>query len=438
MKVRLFGETVREKVCAVYFIALGTLMHYFLEQSVVIGVGFTYRHLFALLFIASAFIVFLVKPNPARAAVSFKGSMVMSIPMFVMTTASLLIWFLSQSEPEVIARGLSYYTFYSNNISAYLVAGAFLYLFAEKGIWFNLISILTANLILLGGVIANHGIGPFLSEFSTLILSFASETGDIMRQAEFHELAFCLGAYLLYMLLKPRKSLIFAVLFALAALCFLVAFKRIAIVGIGCGVLIGYLLRFFKHPKTISRCITGILVILLVVLILYIGLVRAGIFTYLEDIGINTSGRDGVYSQLEPYYEFSPTYLGHGMGYIIRLMSTGVDFGVKATHNDFLDTYINLGFFGYFFWLISILLVRTKYFGRHGKTQGEIIALCMLIVMVVFSMTDNTMLYPLYNTSFAVIIMGHDYNERVLEEEQRLLGNIYFNKKIETFFASKG
>ena len=47
-------------------------------------------------------------------------------------------------------------------------------------------------------VIAENGLGSFFSEFVTLIITFAGETGDVIVQAEIHELAFCLGAYLIY------------------------------------------------------------------------------------------------------------------------------------------------------------------------------------------------------------------------------------------------
>ena len=45
-------------------------------------------------------------------------------------------------------------------------------------------------------------------EFVKLVITFAGETGDVIVQAEIHELAFCLGAYLIYMFYKPKKNII--------------------------------------------------------------------------------------------------------------------------------------------------------------------------------------------------------------------------------------
>ena len=115
-------------------------------------------------------------------------------------------------------------------LSCALAAVAFLYVFGEKGIWYNLIAILAANLLMIVTIIAQNGIAAFFSEFVTLLVTFADVTGEVIVQAEIHELAFCLGAYLIYMLYKPRKSIVYFLLLALSLFCFMSAFKRIAMI----------------------------------------------------------------------------------------------------------------------------------------------------------------------------------------------------------------
>ena len=232
-----------------YFVAVAVLMHYFLTETLSVGVLITYRHILALVLFASAFVFFLVKPNIARGAATLKPTFVYCMPMIVTVVASLFIWFMDQVDTDVISRGLSGVFIYTNMLSSTLAAVAFLYIFGEKGIWYNLLAILISNMMALAVIIGQYGLGSFMSEFITLIITFAGTTGDIIVQAEIHELAFCLGVYLVYMFLKPRKNIVFYILLGLAGFCFLAAFKRIGMIAIVLAVGIGWLLLFIAKYK---------------------------------------------------------------------------------------------------------------------------------------------------------------------------------------------
>ena len=253
----------------VYFILVAVLMYYFLTEVINLGLFVTYRHAFALVLFASAFLAFLYKPNIARGASSLKATIVYSTPLLVTIIVSLFIWFMGQVDTAVISRGLSGAFVYNNMISFTLAAVAFLYVFGEKGTWYNLIAILISNILMLLTIIAQNGIGAFFSEFITLIVTFAGETGDIIVQAEIHELAFCLGAYLIYMLLKPKKDIVFVVLLGLSMFCFLTAFKRIGIIAIVIALALGWLLKFItKFKKDTAMRLTVIFSVILVVLLI--------------------------------------------------------------------------------------------------------------------------------------------------------------------------
>ena len=189
-----------EKVLKGYFIAVAVLMYYFITQTINLGLFITYRHAFALVLFASALLCFLIKPNIARGTATLKASLVYASPLLITILVSLFIWFVGQADTAVISRGLSSSFIYSNMLSFTFAAVAFLYIFGEKGIWYNLIAILISNILMLCTIILQNGIGVFFAEFVKLIVTFADETGDVIVQAEIHELAFCLGAYLIYML----------------------------------------------------------------------------------------------------------------------------------------------------------------------------------------------------------------------------------------------
>lgn len=409
-----------------YFIAVAVLMYYFLSETINLGVFVTYRHVFALLLFVSAFLCFLIKPNIARGAATLNGTVVYSIPMAVTLLVSLFIWFMGQVDVDVIFRGLSSQLLYTNMLSFTLAAVAFLYIFGEKGIWYNLLAILISNIFVICTVILENGVGAFFSEFITLVVTFAGTTGDVIVQAEVHELAFCLGAYLIYMILKPRKNTVFFILLGLALFCFLAAFKRIGMIAIAVALFVGFLLKFIaKFKKSTAQNLAVILCVCLIVLLIgYIAIIKLGVFTMLEEAGIDTSGRMDIYNAVDRFYEFSPDFLGNGIGYLTYQLSMNMHVGVSSVHNDFLQYFIDLGFWGYILWLVSMTLLRICYFGKKGKTENAIIALALTVYLLIVSSTDNTANYPLLTTVLAVLMIGHGFDDAVRNKEERMFGYI--------------
>lgn len=416
---------IKEKITAVYFVSLGVLMYYLLTQVINIPYTIPVRQLVVLLILFSEFVYFIFRPNIARTYVSIKGALVLAAPLLVMVTVSLPVWFLEKTEWVEIYRALWNYFLYVNQLLAALVAAAFLYLFGEKGIWYNLIAILIANLMMIITIMLENGVGVYLEELTRLIVTFSGETGEVIQKAEIHELAFCLGAYLVYMLLffsTTRKHLI---LLCLTAFCFLSAFKRIAMAAIAVAVSLGWLLRWLhkRGKDKMVRCIAiFMLLVACVVLVAYIAFVRYGGFHALERMGIDTMSRADIYDEVEDYYTFSPAYIGHGMGCLSYQLTRVRDLWETAIHNDFLQFYIDLGFWGYIFWLLSLTVLRVKYFGSRNKIEGEILAFSMTCYILILSTTDNTLNYQMVYTATGILMLGHGFDSNVQEADKRLFG----------------
>ena len=409
-----------------YFLAVAVLMYYFLTEVINLGLFITYRHMFALVLAASAVCCFLYKPDVARGATAVRAAFAYRIPMIVTIFVSLVIWFVGQVDTAVISRGLSGVCIYNNMLSFSLAGAAFLYIFGEKGIWYNLIAVLAANLLMILTIIANYGIGSYFSEFIALIMSFAAETGDIIVQAEIHELAFCLGAYIIYMFLKPRKSVAFWILFGLTMFCFVSAFKRIGIIAIAVALMLGWFLMFIAKFKkeTASGLSMFLAIMLVVILIVYIALIKSGAFSLLEQAGIDTSGRVEIYNAVDKFYEFSPDFIGNGIGFLTYNLSNDSSIGVASVHNDFLQYFIDLGFWGYILWLVSMTITRVRYFGKNGQTEDAIIAFSLTVYLFIVSSTDNTMNYPLVVTVLGVIMIGNRFDEKVRKTEEKMYGSV--------------
>ncbi len=421
---------ILEKAKVFYFMAVAIMMYYFLNEYIDIGLHITYRHAFALVLFFSATLLFFYKPDIARGVTAFKEACIYSIPLLVTTVVSLFIWFMETVDVGVISRGLSSSFIYANMLSFALGAGALLYIFGRSGIWYNLVAILVANILMIATVIAQNGLGNYLSEFITLVTTFAGVTGDIIVQAEIHELAFCLGAYLIYMLYKPRKNIIYFILLFLSLFCFLSAFKRIAIIAILVALVFGYLLKFIAHynKKTASRLVTFFTFVVILLLIVYIALIKMDAFELLEKAGINTSGRVEIYNAVDDFYEFNPGFLGNGIGFLTYQLNTFMNVDVASVHNDFLQHFIDLGFWGYIIWLISMTLVRVWYFGRCGNVENAIITFILTLYLIIVSTTDNTMNYPLLTGVLAILMVGNGFEENVSRIEDKMFGRIYGEK----------
>ena len=417
---------ILDKGIKTYFVAVAVMMYYFLNEYINIGLHVTFRHAFALVLFGSATLLFLFKPNIARGVTAFREACVYSIPLLVTTVVSLFIWFMGTAGMDVISRGLSSSLVYTNMLSFALGAGAMLYVFGKKGIWYNLLAILIANLLMIVTIIAQNGLVTFFSELVTLVITFAGVTGDVIVQAEIHELAFCLGAYLIYMLYKPKKDIVYFILLFLSLFCFVAAFKRIAMIAIAIALVFGYLLKFIAryNQKTASRLITFFTVSVIILLIAYIAIIKLGAFELLEEAGINTSGRVEIYNAVDEFYEFSPDFLGNGIGFLTYQLNTFMNVGVAAVHNDFLQHFIDLGFWGYIIWLISMTLVRVRRFGGRDNIDNAIITFMLTVYLIVVSSTDNTMNYPLLTGVLAILMMGGGFEDNVRRNEQKIFGSI--------------
>lgn len=405
----------------VYFTALAFMMYFFInEVAYVGGIGVTYRHIFALAIVASAFLLFLASPDVSRGAVSLKSALVYALPLLVVLVSSMLVWVVDKSDISTIMRGISGCMIYTNQLSCALAAAALLYVFGEDGIWYNMLALVSANLFMIVRIMLSDGIAAYMKEFFVLLFSFAGNTGEVIVKAEIHELAFCIGVYLIYMLFKPKKKLWFWLLFGAASFCFLSALKRIAVVAMAVVVFIALVMRLAGKLSKRTACVLAntLMIVFSVLLVAYIAAIKAGVFTVLENAGIDTSGRAYVYSHVDGYYRFSPSFVGNGIGFLTYRLNEVDSLGVSAVHNDFLQFYIDLGFFGYILWILSMTLLRTAYFGRKGDGETATVAALLIVYLIIVSSTDNTINYPLLTTVIGVLIIGNKYNEKASKQSE--------------------
>lgn len=314
----------------------------------------------------------------------------------------------------MITRGISSQLYAMAAVAA--MAGI-VYVFGKEGFWLNMASMVTANLLTILEVIRNNGFQAYWEELRTLILTFSGETGALMKAVEIHELTFAIGLCLLYclinwkMIVRVPSAWIFL---APAVFCFLSGFKRIGVFALALSVLAALMLKLMTGGKK-SRWFWPVLFACFVIVMMfaYICLVKGGIYEFLnEHFHLDTMGRRELSQYINQYYWIGPDYLGNGAGFVSRLFyDLPANNTIRALHNDILSIYIELGFWGFWLWMVFCMPFRTWVLCRQQGVNGGISACCCSLFLLLTAMTDNTIYYPYVTSALAITVMSYSMEE---------------------------
>lgn len=416
-KVRQRPAPDKAALAAVFF-PLAAAMYYFDEQSLHLGIDVLYKRIFAALIAALSFAVFLVKTDLERAGALGKYFFLLVLPHLMALLVSIPLWGLNASPLATVRRGV----FAQLYCIAIILAGAgLLYVFGEAGLWLNLAAMLAANLITLVGAVRASGIRQYARELGRLVATFGGEIGPAIGKAEINELTFALGLGLLFLLLTWKEagsSRLFWPALVLTAFCFLSGFKRIGAFAIAVCLLAGLALRALTGGRENRR---GWLLLFAAAVMLaafaYVCLVRAGIFEFLERrLQIHTMGRQALSAFIEDYYSIGPDFLGRGAGFVSRLFSDlPGKYGPRALHNDILVLYIDLGFWGFWLWLLAFLPVRAWMVAKWQGIRGGCRCFCYCLFIFLTALTDNTIYYVYVMGAAALFTMGGHFQGKTAE-----------------------
>ncbi len=392
------------------YVILSTAMFYLQDTYFEIGgVDFSLKNPCAIAILFLALLNFIATVRLGRFMVLARHTVVQMLPYLIPLFFSSVIWVVSGADSITIVNGLGMII---PQLLSVCVAAAALYLFGEKGIWYCLGSMCAANFLLILTVIAEGGMGAFLEEFRTLIVTFSAESGPLMTMLEINDLTFAFGPFLIYLLLNRKKVSHFSLWLVVVSFLFMTGLKRIAVPAVLLGVLAALILR--KLPEKASGQTALCLAVgMMVVSFLYVAGIKLGLFQYLEaKLGINTMGRVNMYANLEPYYDINFTFMGHGTGFERYVdWASGTVFQnpqrtIMQIHNDFMRMYLNIGFIGYFVWLWSFLVVRLRYWFRQGGKYAGCTFFGICIYCFVLYATDNTIYYPYTMIACALVPMS--------------------------------
>lgn len=398
----------RDTLLAAVYFSLACGMYYFHTEYIDLGIHFMYKFVLASALAGLSFLVFLVRTDLNRGRRLMRYAVLLGLPHLALVLASVPLWVFQVQRMTQIRRGLFDQIY---GVAMILAAAGILYVFGRQGLWLNLAAMVGANFITVVRVVRENGLSVYLRELRTLIVTFSSDTGPVIEQMEIHELTFALGVYLVYYVLdwrRCRRERPARLLLPLTLFCFLSGFKRIGVAAMAAGILVWLALRLLTgrrgRPFWLLAAAFGAAALSFV----YVCLVKEGIFEFLsEQLGLNTMGRRELSNFIDKYYWIGLDYFGHGAGFVTRMFSDlPGDWTIRALHNDILMIYIDVGFWGFWLWMLSFFPLRAWCVYKWQGLRAALVCLGLQVYVLSTAATDNTLYYIYVTGAMAACLMG--------------------------------
>ena len=409
-KVRL--QPVRAPAIFGYFcsamIMVTTLYKYFLIGNIPwYAVQFGY---IAIIGISVMWIFF--TGETSRVGTSIKFTTVYLIPYVLMLLDSMLIWMLNRKSMTLIRRGVVPIAYQMLQI---ISIGAACMMLGEDSAWYLSIGLIAGNAAILASVLVNRGPAVGVSEMIAFYGSMGANDNLTSRGLEVHDLTFAMGELLIFYCAFGKRHSHRRLILLLAGGFFLLGWKRSAIPGVllSCGVGIAC----EKMPeKKAMRLITTAGMFMILLAYLYIYVVREGIVEWLtKTYDIDMMGRNELYAWIGKYYEFKPSFMGQGIGFITEIMKEAIESHTSvlnhelSIHSDILARYIELGFVGNLLWSALTYIYTYYYIARHQSARAGALYFSLLIYCYITYFTDNTVSYYHINLALRMLPIAYTF-----------------------------
>lgn len=330
---------------------------------------------------------------------------------------SIFLWIVNLESVDFILRGATKFMY---QFLVVLIIFAGVYMFGERAIYTTFYGLALTNLTILLINLATYG--PVDSVNSVITMITGGEQAGFVRAMEIHDVTFTFGFFIIYFLFfaQHNKERIFDIIIAL--FFFLLGWKRIAFMALPIAVVTALMLGRMrsKYRIPLMKTIAWTAVILS---FLYVAATRYGWFEIITNyFNIDTMGRNEIYSYIEDYYKISIGFIGYGFEYttviLQQVMQTDPDahIGVLALHNNILTLYIEMGFVGFWAWMIYTWVFQLNWMLNHwGEKVAMLFFLCELYIFITYT-TDNTLYYYYSSLVLRLMPMGYAFHEKTAQD----------------------
>ncbi len=371
----------------------------------------------SLLIVAVGAVILFVSGDIDRVKTAGRFAGVYAFVLVGIIVWSIFLWIINLETVDFILRGATKFM-YQFLVLLIMFAGG--YLFGERAIYTTFYGLALANTAML---LINMGTyGPVESVNSVITMVTGGEQAGFARAMEIHDITFAFGFFVIYFLFfaQHNKERIFDILIAL--FYFVLGWKRIAMFSLPAAVLMALMLGRMKskHRIPLMKTIAWGFVIFSFV---YVTATRMGWFELITNhFGIDTMGRNEVYSYIEKYYKISIGFIGYGFEYTTVILqqvaqaNPDAHIGVVALHNNILTVYIELGFIGFWAWLLYTWIFQLNWMLTHwGEKVAMLFFLCELYIFITY-MTDNTLYYYYSSLVLRLLPMGYAFHKKTAQD----------------------
>ena len=301
---------------------------------------------------AAAYLFISGRLERVKTAASFVG--VYGFVLIGIIVWSIFLWIINIESIDFILRGASKFM-YQFLVLLIIFSGA--YLFGERAIFTTFYGLAAANMLMVVYNLGVYGISDSINSVIAMLMGSDAQEG-FARAMEIHDITFTYGFFIIYLLFfaqhtKERILCLFVSIFF-----FILGWKRIALLALPVALFFGLIMGRMKPNRRIGfmKFIGWCAVI---ISFGYVVVTKTGAFEYITNyFGIDTMGRNDVYKYIEKYYQISLGFMGYGFEYTtvilqkIMVDNPNAHIGVVALHNNILTIYIELGFLGFWAWMI--------------------------------------------------------------------------------------
>lgn len=372
--------------------------------------------------IACAFLNFLVAADFSRLKKAAGYFPIFLLLIAVYAMVSMYIWITDLSEAASIGRAGQKILYQTITI----IYSVFMcYLFEDRAVNYLFFGMCATNTAIILLEMPKYGIVESVTSVVTCLVTFGEAEGFV-RALEIHDITFLFGQFFIYYLMFAPKTTRtekrlkrWGVILSLFFL--MIGLKRSTLPAILLVCLFVWVLRSSKHTK---KLILAAGIALFLFLYLYLYLTRSGLLiSFLESLGIDTMGRDVLWSLPNDYYELSPFWKGLGFEGVTDLVNMWHEEGLinraYPLHNDILKVFIELGALGFTLWTgINYILYPAYWMTKHNTETG-LLYMAILAYMTATYLTDNTAFYFWSCIGLRLIPMSYSYRIPASEEQKQ-------------------
>lgn len=331
---------------------------------------------------------------------------------------SIFLWIVNLETIEFIVRGATKFM-YQFLVLAIIFCGV--YMFGERAVYSTFYGLVAANTMMLIINVGIYGVGPSIDSVMAMFQGAEAQEG-FARAMEIHDITFSYGFFVIYYLFFAKHDRERLIDLAIAVFFFVLGWKRIALAALPMVIAVAVLMGRMR-PISRGRFMKFTAWVFVIISFGYVVITKYGLFDLItEAMGIDTMGRSEVYNYIEKYYSISLGFIGYGFEYTtvllqrIMIANPEAKIGVVALHNNILTVYIELGFIGFWAWVIYTWVFQLRWMLDHwGEKVAMLFFLCEMYIYITY-MTDNTLYY--YYTSLVLRLMPMAYAFHITDERE--------------------